>query len=395
MLEGQLALSWAEGHLPAMTELLEKVVRINSHTANKPGVDAVGRVFRRELGRLGLTLNTIAQPVHGDLLLATTTAVGRSKPILLCGHMDTVFPVNSPFDWFRVDGGKCFGPGTADMKGGLVVALFALKLLAARRLLPDIPLLFLLNSEEEIGSPVSGPVIVDLARKSAAALVFECGGGQGEVVTARKGKLGLHLEIKGQAGHAGYPGDAKASALLELAHKIIALEQLNGLIPGLTVNVGKAGGGSGPNVVPEYAMAEIDVRLPGRTAEKALMNEVGKVEKRNRVAGVQSSFHTVGGRPMMPATAGNLALWERLQRQAGSLGLSIASEQRGGVSDANTIAAQGTPVLDGMGPVGGGDHSQDEYILHHSLAQRTALAALLIADLACNPPGIETADGNQ
>jgi glutamate carboxypeptidase len=205
------------------------------------------------------------------------------------------------------------------------------------------------------------------------------------VVTARKGKLGLRLDIRGQAGHAGYPGDTKASALLELAHKIIALEELNELAPGLTVNVGQAAAGSGPNVVPEHAHALIDVRLPNRETEKALMDEIGTIERRVQVMGVNSSFHRMGSRPVMAATDGNRALFRRLRLQARLLGLSVADERRGGVSDANTIAAQGTPVLDGLGPVGGDDHSEDEYILHHSLAQRTALAALLIADLVNNP----------
>jgi glutamate carboxypeptidase len=382
MTEPAKALAWAGEQLDGMTQLLEEVVLINSHTANKPGVDAVGRVFKQELVKLGLAVETIAQPGHGDLLVAATPAAGESGNIMLCGHMDTVFPIESGFNWFKSEGDKCFGPGVADMKGGLVVALFALKHLAEEGVLNDMPIRFMLNSEEETGSPVSGPVIEDLAAGCLAALVFECGGKKGEVVTGRKGKLGLRLEIKGRAGHAGYPGAIKASALLELAHKIIALEGLNGLAPGLTLNVGKASGGSGANVVPEKAEALIDVRLPDAEAERDLLKEVERITGQVQIVGVSSRIERTSGRPPMPVSRGNQALYNKLSQVAAGAGIEIADEYRGGVSDANYIASQNTPVLDGLGPVGGNDHSDKEYIDRQSLASRVAVTSLLLNRLA-------------
>jgi glutamate carboxypeptidase len=382
MLSVKQALDWATAQLSGMTALLEEVVQINSHTANKAGVDAVGRVFARELAGLGLKVETIAQPGHGDLLLASTPAAGDAGNILLCGHMDTVFPAESPFNWFKSRDGKCFGPGVADMKGGLVVALSALKLLAEKGLLNRIPLNFMLNSDEEIGSPVSGPHIQELAAMSKAGLVFECGGKSGELVTGRKGKLALKLEVSGQAGHAGYPGAVKSSALLELAHKIIALEELNGLAPGLTLNVGKAQGGSAGNVIAEHAEALIDVRMHDAESETALKAELERIISSVQVLGVKSILSRISRRPPMPVSPKNQALFKRLQAAAPELGFNLQEEFRGGVSDANYIASMGAPVLDGLGPIGGEDHSEREYIIHGSLAGRTALAAWLIADLA-------------
>ncbi len=385
MFSGQYALDWANKHLDEMTRLLEEVVLINSHTANKAGVDAVGRVFQRELAAIGLEVAKAPQPEHGDLLTASTKAAGDSGNILLCGHMDTVFPVDSDFNWFRSENGKCFGPGVADMKGGLVVALFALKLLNEQGLLADTPLRFLLNSDEETGSPISAPVIKGLADQSAAALVFECGGEGGRVVTGRKGKLGLMLTIKGQAGHAGYPGAVKSSALLELAHKIIALEDLNGLEPGFTLNVGRAQGGTAPNVIADYAEAMIDVRLPDAESEAELTGEIDRLASQAQVRGTKSHIKRITGRPAMPASKANLALFGKLKSAAAELGMELEHEFRGGVSDANFIAAQGAAVLDGLGPVGGNDHSELEYINRQSLAERTALTALMISDLAKSP----------
>ena len=386
MFDSQTTLSWCRKHLDEMCALLEEVVLINSHTANKAGVDAVGRVFRRELEAIGLKVDTMPEPDHGDLLIASSQAARDSGNLMLCGHMDTVFPADSSFNWFRVQDGKCFGPGVADMKGGLVAALYALKLLAEEGLLHDIALKFLLNSDEETGSPVSGPLIRELATQSSAALVFECGGDKGQVVTGRKGKLGLRLEVTGQAGHAGYPGAIKASALLELAHKIIALEDLNGLTPGLTLNVGRAQGGSAPNVIAERAEALIDIRLPDAESETELNEEIERIVSAVQVRGTSSVISPTSGRPAMEASQANLDLFARLKPIAAGLGIELDHEYRGGVSDANYIAAQKTPVLDGLGPVGGNDHSELEFINQHSLAERAALTALLMASLAQNPP---------
>jgi glutamate carboxypeptidase len=382
MISGLENQKWAYNQLPKMTALLEEVVRINSHTANKSGVDAVGAIFKRELQALGMQTTSVAQPDHGDLLLFHTPAAKERGNILLCGHMDTVFPQESGFNWFRMEKGRCFGPGVADMKGGLVVALFALKRLAYEGLLADIPLYFLLNSDEETGSPVSGPLIAELAAKSATALVFECGGSRGQVVTGRKGKLGLRLDITGRAGHAGNASDAKASALLEMAHKIIALEMLNGLSPGLSVNVGWSQGGSGPNVIAEHAQALIDVRLPDDLADQTFQQQLDEIVGRNHVADVTSAVHQTSSRPVMPASKDGNALFERLRAIASSMGIQLEAEFRGGVSDANNIAAVGAAVLDGLGPVGGNDHSEKEYIVQKSLVTRVVLSSKLIVDCA-------------
>jgi glutamate carboxypeptidase len=381
MLDPAKAQTWADQHLDEMTSLLEEVVLINSHTANKEGVDAVGRVFKSELEAMGLEVETVPQAEHGDLLIASSVGAENSGNLMLCGHMDTVFPVDTAFNWFRSDGAKCFGPGVADMKGGLVVALYALKLLAQEDLLSNLSLKFLLNSDEETGSPISGPLIKELAAQSSAALVFECGGENGQVVTGRKGKLGLRLNVTGRAGHAGYPGAVKSSALLEMAHKIVALEDLNGLTPGLTINVGKAIGGSAPNVIAQHAEALIDIRLPDPESEAIVNEEIQRIASGAQVRGTKSLISRLSGRPAMPVCRANLALFEEFKSAAALLDMEIDHEFRGGVSDANYIATQGAAVLDGLGPVGGNDHSDQEFIIQKSLVERTALTALMVASL--------------
>jgi glutamate carboxypeptidase len=373
--------SWLDERNGEMLDLLGRIVSVNSHTTNKAGVDRVAAIIARAAQDLGLAVETVPGGEYGDHLVARTPACGRGGgQVLFCGHMDTVFTESSGFTEFRIEGGKAFGPGVIDMKGGLVVGLYALRALEELGLADDLPAAFIFNSEEEIGSPSSAGLIRREAEKSLFALVFECGGMNGEVATGRKGKTTYIMDVHGRAGHAGEAGGVKPSAVLELAEKIIALEALNDPERGVSVNVGQVSGGSGPNIVAAEATAMIDTRFRTRTDGETLAKAITGIAEKPVIPGTVCELTNASSRPAMEASPGSRALFEIAGSQAGLLGARLSEEFRGGVSDANLIADAGVPVLDGMGPCGEHDHSPREYMVISSLAERTALTALTVAE---------------
>jgi glutamate carboxypeptidase len=360
----------------AMNDALKRLVLIPSGTYNKAGVDRVCRAVCDLLDPLSLERRILPQENYGDMLIASTAAGGDDRRILLAGHMDTIFPEDSSFNGWRMDEDNVYGPGVIDMKGGLLVGIFAVKALAALGLLKDLPVTWLFNSEEEVGSPVSRSLFRAEAGRAAMAFVLECGGMKGEVVTGRKGRLGLKLTARGQAGHAAKVVEGKKSAILDLAHAIIGLEGLNGRFAGVSVNIGQAAGGIVPNSVPEEAWATVDVRFPSAEGLSFFQSHLNALMGKCRAAGMELAVEVVSRTPVMEATERNRALYAVIAEEAGEMGISVAEEFRAGVSDANTIAEAGTPVIDGLGPLGAHDHSDREYVIRKSLCQRSVLLAL-------------------
>ncbi len=370
--------SYLEPRRREILDLLRHLVEIQSGSRNKPGLDRMAGELAEVLRGVLPVVRVLPFAEHGDMVQAAThPAAARDRGIVLVGHMDTVFPADTGFTSFREDEERCYGPGVYDMKGGLVVAIYALKALAHLGVLEGIPVTVLCNSDEEIGSPASRPWIEAEAHGALAALVFEGGGAMNEVVTGRKGRLGLNLTVKGRAGHAA-KGGAKASAILELAHKIIALEGLNDDRE-ITLNIGQVAGGIGPNTVPELATAALDARFLTPDGQRRLERDVARIAAEGCVSGTSSTLSVQSGRPAMPQSEGNRRLWSIARAQAQALGYDLPEELRSGVSDANFIAGLGVPVLDGLGPVGDLDHSDLEFILKDSLCARAALAAATIA----------------
>lgn len=370
-------------HQDQMFALLKKMVCINSGSRHKTGVDAVGRVVKDELTGSDLAVEvTEEKRVGNQLVFRSACSPIDAGQVLLVGHMDTVFPADTAFTDYREDDTRAYGPGVIDMKGGLVAGIFALKALSAIDLLNSIPIVFVLNSDEEVGSGRSLALIQKEARKSACAFVLEAGGRNGEVVIARKGNLSARLTIIGQSGHAAFAGDDKASAIMELAHKTLAIEALNDPDRGISANVGTVAGGIGPNTVADHAEARLDFRFNRPEDGEMLKNRLTRISVATRVPGTAATLEFTSGRPPMPAGDANRSLYARVEKIAGRLGIALSPESRPGVSDANTIAQVGTPVVDGMGPMGGSDHSPDEYILKSSLPQRTLLLACILADFA-------------
>jgi len=372
-------------HKQKMLVFLEKIVLTNSWTYNKPGVDRVVDEIISELSGLNLHFKRYENSDLGDNLTAATVKKDPQK-ILICGHTDTVFPPDKGFNCFEhKHGAKLInGPGVIDMKGGLVVGIFALKALHHLGVLHDIPITFIFNSDEEIGSPKSKQLIISEARQSSLAFVLECGGLNGEVVTGRKGKLNVRIDVKGKAGHAGFAHTGKKSAILELAHKVIALEQLNDYDLGITVNVGQIEGGIGPNTVPERASAYLDIRFNKKTDKRKIKQDLDAICARSVINGTQTKYKILSSRPPMEQTEQNRLLFSEIQRVAHGMNISIREEFRSGVSDANFIAQAGIPVIDGLGPIGDADHSSDEYMLVDSLVERAILFTSILLHFGLN-----------
>lgn len=376
----QNLIDYIADHRQEMLTLLKKLVLIQSGSYNKTGLDRVARLIVDMLIESDIEVKEIPQENYGNILIASTPAAGDQDNILLIGHMDTVFPEDTAFNWWREDEENAYGPGVIDMKGGLVAGIYALKALKDQGLLDDIPLRFIFNPDEEIGSPCSQDIIASEARKSAMAFVLECGGLSGEVVTGRKGRIGVRLEVFGKAGHAAFASQDKPSAILALAHKIIALEALNRQVEGLTVNVGQIRGGIGANTVAEYASADVDIRIIDASGADFFRERLAAIVEETIISETFARAEIISSRPPMEQTEKNRSLFRVVADQARKLNLPIQEEFRQGVSDANIVASENIPVIDGLGPIGSQDHSDREFMLKESLIQRCQLVALSIVE---------------
>jgi len=382
--------SYIDDHRLEMFGLLEELVCIQSGSKNKEGIDRVGRRIAFEMESMGFSCEFKKETKYGNHLIARSPGSGAGsgeeaggntdkKQILITGHMDTVFPVDTAFKFYKEDESRCFGPGVADMKGGLVVGIFALKALCHARLIRKNPITFIFNSDEEIGSPSSRGLIQGEAQKSRLAYVLEAGGLSGEIVTGRKGNMTVCLGVEGEAGHAAFAGLKKASAILELAHKTIAIEKLNDPQRGISANVGTIEGGIGSNTIAQHAKAFIDFRYINAGEDEILKTEIEKIAVCQTISGTHCRMIIDSSRQAMPQSPGNKGLFKKIKILAKELGISVVPELRQGVSDANTIAAAGIPVIDGLGPIGAKDHSEDEYIKKSSLHERAILFANILA----------------
>ena len=371
--------SFLEANEKAMFKYLEDLVHIQSGSHHKNGVDKVQQYIQKSFEGMAVSTEVVEQPNLGNHLVVRSNSPNESSDqVLIVGHMDTVFPSDTGFNWYKEDDARCYGPGVIDMKGGLVVGIFAIKALQEVGLLAEIPLTFIFNSDEEIGSRSALELIQLEAAKSGLAFVLECGGLNGEVVTGRKGNLMVELHVEGKAGHAAFADQGKSSAILEMAHKIIQLESLNDFQKGITVNVGKVEGGIGPNTVAEFCTAQIDFRYVDPQDFGNIESSVADITGETRVKGTGSRVEFLSGRPPMPQNQANKKLYAIAQRAAEELGIPVREQFRYGGSDANFIADLGIPVLDGLGPVGAKDHSDEEYMIKESLLQRTLLFTLTL-----------------
>jgi glutamate carboxypeptidase len=364
-----------------MVGLLEKFVCSESPSHDKTAVDRFGRIVAAEWRRRGAAVQVLRQATRGDQLRAEVYFGDRrpARQILILGHLDTVHPLGTLAKTpFRVSRGRAWGPGTFDMKSGLVLALFAVDALRAAGLRPGKRLVFFWNSDEEIGSETSRRAIEREARRSDAVLVLEPPlGRDGRLKTARKGVGDAEITITGRAAHAGINPEEGVNAVHELALQIARLMKMNDPWRGLTVQATVIAGGTAVNVVPDFAQAAVDIRYT-RLADAAL------IERRLRglrpiVKGARIEVRRGTDRPPLERTAAVRELFHRARSLMREMGRELGEASTGGGSDGNFTAALGVPTLDGLGAVGDGAHTPREHILIRSLPERAALLAGMIA----------------
>jgi glutamate carboxypeptidase len=306
------------------------------------------------------------------------------RRILLSGHMDTVYSASNPFQKLNYINDQCInGPGVADMKGGLIVMLHALIAFEQTDTANQLGWDVLINADEEIGSPASSVLFTELAANYQAALVYEPAmTASGTLAKNRRGSGKLTLIATGKAAHVGRAFDEGRNAICFLAQAITAIHALNGQRDGVTLNIGKIAGGDALNVVPDKAVAKIDVRISLPEDEHWVRAELDEILVKLNHSDYSLSLHGVFGRPVKRISAGTERLFQRIQILGQSLGLSIDWKDSGGCCDGNNLAAQGLPVIDTLGVRGGSIHSAEEYIILDSLSERAGLSALLLVDLA-------------
>ncbi len=382
--------------LPAYLEDLASLVNVDCGSYTKTGVDRVGGWTARYLERLGADVEIRPDPTLGDTVVGTLTGQPGGPRVLLIGHLDTVFPDGTAKARpFRIDAGVARGPGVTDMKSGLLAGLYAILALRAlgasddedeeEPLLPFERLVFVANPDEEIGSPSSSPHIRELALESDACFVLECARANGDIVSARKGTVDLRLVVRGRAAHAGVEPHKGRSAILEAAHQTIALHALNGRWPDVTCNVGVIRGGTRPNVVAEEAVLEVDLRAASREHLEAAEAAVRAAAAAPSDPDVTVTVEEAARHWPMEKLPRSGRLVDHAVAIADRLGFALADCSTGGASDANTTAGLGVPTLDGLGPIGGNDHSPLEYLEVDSIVPRTVLLAALLLAVARDP----------
>jgi glutamate carboxypeptidase len=361
-----------------MTGTLRKLVEVESPSDDKAAVDAAVRLVATLAGEVAGRVKTHRQKQFGDVLeVRFGAARGGQKPILLLGHLDTVWPLGTlkTMPWREREGKFC-GPGVLDMKAGVVMALAAMRTLEQFGVRRSVTLL--LNTDEEVGSPVSRTITERLALASSAVLVLEPAQGLA-CKTARKGVGDYRLHVTGVAAHSGVDFARGHSAILELARLLQTVAGFTDPRLGRTVNPGVISGGTRLNVIAQHAYADIDVRI----AKASDASKVDKLFRGLRCADPACRLEVTGGlnRPPMERKPGTVALYKQARRLAAELGFVLDEAATGGGSDGNFTAALGVPTLDGLGAVGEGAHAAHESIAIEHLVPRTALLAALIASL--------------
>ena len=377
-----LAAAHHEGYVAA----LRAMVNIDSGTFNRAGVNRIADLcearFRErewDVERIGDVPG--AGPALGDTVVGTLRGAGGAR-VLMIGHMDTVFDDGTVSERpFSVRGDRAYGPGVSDMKGGLLSGFFAADVVREAGFDAFEQITYVCNPDEEIGSPSSSETIRRLAAGHDAALILESGRANGAVVSSRKGTTEYVIRIHGRAAHAGVEPEEGRSAVIEAAHKAIEIADIHGRWPGVTCNVGVLRGGTRSNVVAEDAVLEVDLRAPELATLEEARRAIEAVCARTVTDGVTISVRAEGSHQPMEKTPASRRLVDAAVAVAGELGFALSDTATGGASDGNTTSAAGCPTLDGLGPVGGGAHSRDEWLDLESVVSRIALLAGVITRL--------------
>ena len=352
-------------------ELLESMVNIDSGTGDAEGIKKISELIGPRLKKIGFSF----EPVEAeDGSVHFHARRGTGKKVLLLAHLDTVFPKGTAaVRKFRTAGDLAFGPGVSDCKSGVTTIIGALEELNQGRW-PELEINCLFNSDEEISSPGSRKIIESLAKEAAAVLVVEPAESE-SITIARKGIGRFEIKVFGKAAHAGSNYTDGCNAILELAWKIIAVQSLSRIESGITLNVGTVSGGVRPNIVPDFAMAEIDLRIVKPEQADPIINELKNIVVDCKTPGTSARLSGGITRPPLPLNEVNFQLYQSIREVGLKLGMDLAAVESGGGSDANFTGALGVPTIDGVGPIGGGHHSEDEYLNIPSMERRINLLA--------------------
>jgi len=357
-------------------EAIEALVRLESPTTSKAAVDRCGDELNARLSTIGATVRRVNGGARGDHIVADFP--GDERRVMVLGHFDTVWPVGQLVTMpLRQEDGRLHGPGIFDMKAGIGVAMLAMRALAAHTGVARPRVTMVLTTDEEMGSGTSRALLESIARECQAVLVLEPSLPGGAAKTSRKGCGDYALVVHGIAAHAGVDPTRGASAIHELARQILAVEGLQDLERGITVNVGLISGGSRTNVVADRAEAAIDLRV--KTMADAIVVDEKLRALRPSLPGTKLELTGSVSRPPLERTADVAALFELARQAARELGQDLGEGATGGGSDGNFTAAIGVPTLDGLGPRGDGAHALHEHIQLDDLHWRAALVATVLS----------------
>lgn len=371
-----LAPSDLEGYLDQIIDLLKELVERESPTPEKAAVDRLGEFVAGEMRARGASVQRHARKTAGDLWQATWSE--GPGGILLLAHLDTVHPLGTLERFpFRERGERLYGPGALDMKASVALALTAVEALLDQGHPPKNRVTLLCTSDEEMGSHESVDLIQDLAQEHEVVFCLEPALPDGSLKTWRKGVGIFRVEVHGKPAHAGAnPGDG-INAIMEMARLLTIISDLEDEEAGTTVNVGVIKGGTRSNVVPAFCRANVDMRVLDEGEQQRISQALYTLEPNHP----RAELVIKGGwnRPPMPRSSPIIQAFEKAQSIAEGIGLQLSEGGTGGGSDANFVAPLDIPVLDGLGPVGMGAHTEEEYVLRGSLIPRTALLAALIS----------------
>lgn len=360
---------------------LAQLVNIDSPADHAAGLNQIQDILSGKLKAMGAEIKMVPSPRGASNLVATFTGTGKGR-LLMMAHIDTVFAVGAVKERpFRIQDGRAYGPGVSDDKGPVLTGLYALKLLRDSGYKNFGQITYLINVDEEIGSPSSRELIKELAKQHDVAICLEGGRSDDGVVSFRKGISSLKLEAKGRASHAGNAPDKGINALLELVEQVPALARLADREKGTTISFTVFRAGDKLNVIPDKAVAMADIRVLLPEEMDRLEKEAAEVVSHKLFPGSELKLTITRGRPPFPQNAATDALIEKAQSIYQEIDKKLSAAGSGGGSDGNYSASVGTPTLDSLGFVGGNAHSVDEYMETKSIAPRLYLLTRLLMDL--------------
>ena len=371
-----------QGYQTELLERLELLVNIDSGTGQREGINEIMAYLAQWLGEIGCSVSLHDSEGFGQNLVARLQGIGGVR-LLLVGHLDTVYDAGAATARpFHVVDGLAFGPGVIDMKSGVLMGLYSLRALLESGFDQFGEIIVVFNNDEEVGSAGSAPLLREIARQVDLGLVLEASRAAEVITKSRKGADKYMMEIMGIPAHSGAEPHKGRSAVIELAHKMIAVHNLNMLYPGVTFNVTRLSSSEPLNIVPEAARCHISVRAYNEQGLSLAAKALEQVAAGCSVPDTRTKLTCIRGRAPYAATSEILRLVELAQEEGKALGLSIVAEGKGGVSDANLLMEAGIPVLDSLGPIGGGMHDLNrEYLRVDTIPLRGALLAGLISRL--------------